>query len=278
MNKKIAITVSIYVIIQILIGIVIPEQSVYLPEIMLAINLLLGSIWAFRIFGWKRSVILIVLSFVITIALENISTVTGFPYGVFRHSLPGPWIGNVPVAVGFVYFPFVTLGWVYGDLIVTHIRASDSTKRIVRILLAMLVVGSVEALYDPVGCLVLNRWEYPDGGGVFGVPLTNALGWMLNTGLTIVLYEAIIEKKSNADIKAERHHVHILWLLAIQPIPQLIGRFALANQTLYDSTGKAWGLVDLFDTLGIFGLMMMGMLVLFGSIAYLWIGQSELTE
>ena len=278
MHKKSAVLTALLLIIEIAIAIFAPEQCVNLPEIILVVNLVIGGIWTYRVFGTKNAFILIGLSFVITIILENVSIATGFPYGVFKHSLPGPWIGEVPVAVGFVYFPFVTLGWVYGDLIVTHIRASDSTKRIVRILLAMLVVGSVEALYDPVGCLVLHRWEYTNGGGVFGVPLTNALGWMLNTGLTIVLYEAIIGKKSNADIKAERHHAHILWLLAIQPIPQLIGRFALENQTLYDSTGKAWGLVDLFDTLGIFGLMMMGMLVLFGSIAYLWIGQSELTE
>ena len=269
MNKKIAIAAFIFVMIQIMIGIFVPDYSVYLPEIILGIDLLLGSIWAFQMFGWKKSVFLIALSFVITIALENISIVTGFPYGVFQHTLPGPWIGNVPVVVGFAYFPFVTLGWIYGDLITRSIHTNDTAKRTIRILLAMLVVGAVEALYDPVGSLLLNRWDYTYGGGVFGVPMTNALGWMLNTGVTLLIFEIVANKTTYTSIAVDRYRTPIIWLLAIQPTSHLIARLVLPNTTVYDNTGKAWGQVDLFDTLGIFGIMMMGMLVLFGIITCL---------
>ena len=118
MNRQNKYILTIYLLANIALAFFLKENASYLSILMMCVNLSLGIIWTFSCFGLKRSLMLIVISFAVTISLENISINTGYPYGELKHALPGPMIGSVPLIIGLSYFPLITISWIFGDIIV----------------------------------------------------------------------------------------------------------------------------------------------------------------
>lgn len=193
---------------------------------------------------------------------------TGYPYGVFEHFLPGPRIGTVPVVIGFVYFHYCVIGWIFADLIVGSGRRK--TSFFLRSAIAAIVGSAMDALYDPIGSLLLQLWRYPEGGGFFGVPFRNSLGWIINIFLTLLIYACLTgraNEKENHKIRIP--HLQVLLLLLLQILPIFLSYITLPDKTVIDCTGKSWSSGDLYQTLMMFGVLVMGCFALTGVSAYL---------
>lgn len=268
-NSKYKYIFLFFVLANVALALYLKEESTKLSLILMGINLVVGTEWTFKCFGFKRALLLIALSFSITLALETLSMKTGYPYGHFKHNMQSLSIGQVPVLVCLAYFPLITIGWVFGDMVVKSFPVSKSSETIIRVFLASLVTVAIDILIDPVFSLVFKLWEYPNGGGLFGVPMSNSLGWMVNSLITLTLFELLSKKKwVRPQQRISTLYSPVCYLLLAQTVPLLIARLTLGNKIIPDITGTGWKLLDLYDCLSGFSLIIMGLLFIFGTISY----------
>jgi uncharacterized membrane protein len=147
----------------------------------------LALIQGTRRYGWRLLIAFFVICYVISSFWENLSIMTGFPFGNYTYTLM-PQLFYVPVVIGVTYFGIGWVSWMVTNTILDRPdERLDLRTRAGRINVVALPVlaGAVMTMWD-VGAdslisTVRGAWIWEDGGGVFGVPFTNYLGWWFVT-------------------------------------------------------------------------------------------------
>src|SRR6266550_3369287 len=122
-------------------------------------------------YRWSGIVAFLVVCLVVSNILENTSVLTGFPFGHY-HYTSGPMLFLVPWFIGPSYFATAYLAWMVGVVLIGDVRREVSWFTTV----AVPVIGSA----------VMVMWE--QGGGYFGVPLTNYVGWFFTVYVFLQLF------------------------------------------------------------------------------------------
>jgi uncharacterized membrane protein len=130
------------------------------------------------------------LSFIVGNFFENLSIVTGFPFGHYYFTgVMGPKLFLVPVTLGLAYLGIGYLAWTIGRLLVCGVTAPVTGRSV---FLAPLVAAFAMVAWDvsmePVWSTVLRCWVWRDGGPYFGAPLSNFLGWYLTVYIFYQLF------------------------------------------------------------------------------------------
>lgn len=137
-------------------------------------------------YGWRGIALFIVLGLVISNIYENLSIETGFPYGFYVHHAE-PKLFNFPIASmpGQLFMYYVC--WICGlALVGRNERQNSWLGWLAAPVAATFVVTGLDASIDPIFATLHHAWSFSDGGGYFGVPLSNCLGWLVS-GLTMYL-------------------------------------------------------------------------------------------
>ncbi len=129
--------------------------------------------------GWPGAFAFFAIMGAASFVLEAISIATGVPFGFFHHNTAGPRLLGVPMAVPIGYAVF---GWPAWAQTMTLMRSLGTTSRAT--LLSAPVVGTFllagyDYPWDPIGATVLKVHGFRDPSGLFGVPLSNFLGWLV---------------------------------------------------------------------------------------------------
>jgi putative membrane protein len=114
---------------------------------------------------------------------------------------------------------------------------------------------------DPSSSTVNHQWIWSDGGGYFGVPFSNFLGWFLCV-YTVFQFWAIYLIRVKQVEQCPLDSYKSSWYLPIflygsiflQPI--MAAAFA-ANGTVTDAASQVWALKALYETLGLVALFTM---------------------
>ena len=150
-----------------------------------------------RRLGWKRMLILLALTFGVSLLFESVGVMTGLVYGPYHYTeqLGTKFLGLVPL--------FVPLGWFlmsYPSFVIADwIIPSSLTfgKRVLGIAaLGGLIMTSWDLVVDPVR-VQSGQWVWEARGQYFGVPLQNYLGWWLTTFVTFILFLSITRYTSS---------------------------------------------------------------------------------
>lgn len=155
------------------------------PKISPLINALSFSIFALlhgvNRYGWKNILVLLGLSWIISVTIEIISVHTGFPFGQYSYvNAPKPWIMGVPVATGTVYFGMAYVCWMLANLLLRQgCRPLTGDRRFAVPVIATFIMVIWDFCLDPVYSTLFSVWVWPHGGSYFGVPLSNYAGWFL---------------------------------------------------------------------------------------------------
>ncbi|MBS3760828.1 bisanhydrobacterioruberin hydratase [Halodesulfurarchaeum sp.] len=123
--------------------------------------------------------------------IELIGVQTGLPYGEFWYLIDlGPMLfGNVPVGLPVFFLPLVLNSYLLVILLLGP-RAESTSLRLAGTLALVLVMDLV---LDP-GAVGLGFWAYVDGGGYYGVPSINFLGWVLSGGISVWVFDKILAR------------------------------------------------------------------------------------
>src|SRR5437588_5943112 len=143
--------------------------------IPLAFALLHGAVR----YRWSGILILLVLCLVVSNVLENTSILTGFPFGHYDYTSDlGPKLFLVPLLIGPAYFGTGYLAWVLSTVLIGEVRPKGSWLSTFAVpFIASFMMVAWDLGMDPTSSTIRHSWIWEQGGGYFGVPLTNYLGW-----------------------------------------------------------------------------------------------------
>jgi uncharacterized membrane protein len=141
--------------------------------------------------GWSEALSFLTICLAVTFTVENFGVLTGFPFGHYTFLVEPniPHIGVIPPIVGLLYFGMGYPSWVIANLLLGQSVQRPSTR------LQLFAVPTISAFVmvqwdvvkDPSGSTLARAWVWYGGGGYFGVPLSNFLGWFL---VTYLYYQA----------------------------------------------------------------------------------------
>src|SRR5467141_826744 len=152
-------------------------------------------------YGWSGIAVFIVISLVVSNILENTSILTGFPFGHYHYTdVLGPKLFLVPVLIGPAYFANGYFAWVIGNVLIGEVRRQSSVVMTFAVpFIAAFVMVMWDLTFDPRASTIEHQWIWEQGGGYFGVPLTNYLGWFFTVYLFLQLFALFVRFRPGSE-------------------------------------------------------------------------------
>ena len=218
-------------------------------------------------YGWKGILTLFLVANGVGFTMENLSVATGFPFGWYHYTnqFKMPMIGQVPLDVGTLYFAMGYNGWVIANVLLDHadVRLESKFHRFALPAVAAFVMTMWDVVLDPTVSTVRNVWIWRDGGGYFGVPLTNYYGWyfvVFAFFLLFTLYLAARAKRAGWRPSGLSKNYWALPIVLYQSVAVgwIISFYLTTNVDVKDAAGHAWRSKDLAESAAITAIFTMG--------------------
>ena len=220
-----------------------------------------------RRYGRGTLLAFFVISYVVSSIWENLSVMTGFPFGNYYYTLT-PQLFYVPVFIGFAYFGIGFVSWMTANTILDRADEKlDLRTRAGRIntfalpLLAGAVMTMFDVGIDSISSTVRNAWVWEEGGGVFGVPFTNYLGWWFVTWSFFQVFALVLAVRQTrrpartTDGLPRISHLQPVLLYMMFGISSIFAFLGFTDaETVVDTTGMAWSTPAIFETLMVFNI------------------------
>ena len=233
------------------------------PFISVAILMGFAIVHGMRRYEWKHFVVFFILTFVISWSYETSSILTGFPFGhyVYADKL-GPKLWLVPLLIMPAYFSMGYIAWTLGHILLDRFddRLAGAEVLLVPVL-ASFVMVMWDLCIDPASSTITGAWIWRDGGGYFGVPLVNFLGWYLCV-FTIYLVFALYLQRSSEWTRATNLGERSTWTLpalmyAAVMLPRLIEPVAGDSVRVTSHDGHVWWTDDIHTASALVALFTM---------------------
>jgi uncharacterized membrane protein len=201
-----------------------------------------------RRYGAKALLIFLAETLVVSNILENLSIATGFPFGHY-HYTGGPQLFHVPITIGPIYFGLGYVCWLVAGTLLdaadTRLNPRAGMVQRINVVALPMLAAALMTMYDvgtdSIASTVSRHWIWERGGGVFGVPYTNYLGWWLTTYLFFQIF-AVYLARSQAPVRAEGRSVLIqpVLLYAALGLTSVTYFIAAPGNAVTDATGVVW--------------------------------------
>jgi uncharacterized membrane protein len=191
-----------------------PELQRLTPFISVTILTAFAVVHGVRRYGCRRLLVFFLLTFVISWSYETASILTGFPFGhyVYGDKL-GPKLWLVPLVIMPAYFSMGYLAWTLAHVFLDRFDDRLAGADVVLVpVLASFVMVMWDLCIDPGTSTIVGAWIWRDGGGYFGVPFSNFLGWYLCV-FTIYLVFALYLQRSAEWTRAKHLDARATWTL-----------------------------------------------------------------
>ena len=226
----------------------IGSQAYYVQLLSLS---LFGLVHGSERYGLPAMLAFLAIMFVVVNLTENLSIATGVPFGNFEHTpAMGPKLFHVPVIVGFAYFSAGYLGWALANLLLGEpARARGTLALFATPVVAMFITTAWDACIDPIGGTVARNWIWQDGGGYFGVPLSNFIGWMITTYIAFQLFALLPARRPDM---VRTGQDRLWWALpaiqlGVMGLQYPLNLVLLPDAEITDPSGTTWRTGDIFE-------------------------------
>jgi putative membrane protein len=226
---------------------------------MLALSLLLfGLLHGGVTYGRRGIVWFIVICLGVSNLFENLSILTGFPFGWYHYTnAMGPRLFMVPLQIGPAYFGVGYLSWTLARAIL-----GDESGRLNGILsfatpvIASFIMVSWDLTIDPMMSTITGNWIWQHGGSYFGVPLVNFLGWYLTVYVFFQLFALYVRRTRPAPQHLPGNYwaAPMLAYTSILLAPLLSLMLDSQFTTLADPAGQLWQVHDIRAVTALVGL------------------------
>ena len=198
-------------------------------------------------YGWRGIAAFIVICLVVSNILENTSILTGFPFGHYHYTDSlGPKLFLVPLLIGPAYFANGYLAWVLGNVLIGEVRrdATAFTTFAVPFFASFLMV-MWDLTFDPGASTISHRWIWEQGGGYFGVPLTNYLGWFFTVYVFLQLFALVVRFRDSGEetmrTLPRSYYAQAVAMYAVVGLtPVLSYLVGGTNSAVTDAAGVVW--------------------------------------
>jgi len=145
--------------------------------------------------GWNNLILLIILTFFISMSAEIIGSKTGLIFGgkyqYNVHKTPGYMMYNIPLLIPIAWFGLIYMAL---NLYSAIMKVSPSTilsgTTSHLIILSSVMVVALDLVLDPIA-VNENRWSWKFKGRYYGVPILNFFGWFSVAVLIIMIFSVL---------------------------------------------------------------------------------------
>src|SRR2546428_10924338 len=197
-------------------------------------------------YGWSGIAELVVICLLVSNFLENTSILTGFPFVHYHYTdALGPKLFLVPLLIGPAYFANGYFAWVIGNVLIGEVRRRSSVFMTFAVpFIAAFVMVMWDLTFDPRASTIEHQWIWEHGGGYFGVPLTNYLGWFFTVDLFLQLFALFVRFRpgnETAETFPRSHYAQALLTYAVMGLtPVLTFVIGGSNAQATDAAGVVW--------------------------------------
>jgi uncharacterized membrane protein len=141
--------------------------------------------------GWRRALLFLLTCVVVSWGFEAVGVATGAVYGNYHYGdALGAKIAGVPFVIPLAWFMMVYASWIVAHILLEGSSKPESlTGALARAVIASTAMTAWDTVMDP-GMARAGSWIWEKGGGYFGVPFQNFVGWVATT-LTIYVLVAV---------------------------------------------------------------------------------------
>jgi uncharacterized membrane protein len=244
-------------------GFALPDPLQLLPTLVSAAFLLLH---ASRRYGWRAVGVYVVVVLVVSNIMENLSIATGFPFGHY-HYTGGGKIFEVPWFIGIAYATTGYLAWIVGTVLIGEVRrGSNWLTTIGTPFVASFAMVAWDLSLDPRASTINHAWIWENGGGFFGVPLVNFLGWSLTVYLFFQIFALYLRARGPvATDRPRSSDLQAVLLYAAIAVDFFINYATGRRTVVTDALGHVWRTGDIYETsvlTTIYGLVFISALAL----------------
>jgi uncharacterized membrane protein len=218
-----------------------------------------------RRYGRRGIGVFVAAGLVISNILENLSIQTGFPFGHYHYTGTGK-IFQVPWFIGPAYLATGYLAWIVATVLLDDVRRrSPWLTTIGTPVVAAFAMTAWDLAFDPTASTIHQAWIWEEGGGFFGVPLVNYLGWTFTVYLFMQVFALYLRSRGPApQAQSERSGSDLQAVLLYAATT--LGFFAVLfngdHTTVTDATGATWQTADIYETSALLAIYGMGFLAL----------------
>jgi uncharacterized membrane protein len=234
-------------------------------EFFAFVGIIVAFVHAVFVYGWRAALTFLVLCLAITFTIENIGIATGFPFGRYHFEVAPtlPHVGAVPIIVGPLYFAMGHFSWVIASILIGEAepRPSRLFTRIALPVVAAFVMVQWDVVMDPPNATLGHAWIWHDGGGYFGVPLSNFLGWYLTVWLFFQAFAFLPTGRHRIGKGTTAARLRLVRLVPIllyfSAAISLIAPYFAKSSASVEVAGTHWNAGDLHETTVIVALFTM---------------------
>ena len=240
-------------VVSIILRAILPNLNTF-PTILLLFPFTL--IHGMKRYPWKGIAIFVVITLIISGIMENLSILTGFPFGHYYYTdALGPKVTLVPILIFPSYIAFGYLAWVLSILIVGGVRRGSTIFTTVAFpLVASFMMVAWDLSLDPIASTINQTRIWTQGGGYFGVPISNFLGWSLTVYIFFQLFALYLRKRrpTNPPAVPITHYLQIILVYLWTGVGFVLNYpFRPTNTAITDAVGHIWQTSDIYETTAI---------------------------
>ncbi|MBM0205994.1 carotenoid biosynthesis protein [Micromonospora sp. STR1s_5] len=227
-------------------------------------------------YRWRGILVFLMLALVVSNVIEDIGVLTGVPFGHYHYTDElGAKLFEVPVLIGPAYFAVGYMAWSIATILFRPVhRGSPVVAVIGTPLVASFAMVAWDLALDPSSSTLRGRWEWEDGGGYFGVPLTNFLGWSLTVYVFYQLFALYLRRWGPEADSLERLRGGYLALPIVAyvvvagdyVVNWLTGGHDGVPAHVLDATGHLWRSTDVYESSALSAIYGMGFLALLAAL------------
>ena len=204
-------------------------------------------------YPWKGIAVFIVITLIVSGIMENLSILTGFPFGHYYYTdALGPKVTLVPLLIFPSYIALGYLAWVLSTLIVGIFHRGSTMFTTVAVpLVASFMMVAWDLSLDPIASTINQTWIWTQGGGYFGVPISNFLGWSLTVYIFFQLFALYLRKRgpTNPPAMPITHYLQIILVYLWTGVGFVLNYpFRPTNTAITDAVGHIWQTSDIYET------------------------------
>lgn len=152
-------------------------------------------------YGKKNIIIFFLITWTVSFSFENLSIVTGFPFGFYHYS---PTLGmlTVPLIIIFAYFAIGYLSWMLSHVLTGQYSKKLEGKQIFIVpFIAAFIMVMWDLTIDPISSTLQGLWVWTYPGAYFGVPISNFFGWFLVVYLFFQIFALYLSRYDSINVE-----------------------------------------------------------------------------
>lgn len=220
----------------------------------LAMLFLVALFHARFLYNWKHTLVYLGLIGIVTLFYENLSVMTGFPFGDYYYSdMLRPKLLHAPIFIVPAYFSISYFPWVVAQVLLNRQGEPINRSSVFTIpMMATFLFVMFDLIIDPYASTVKGFYVWENGGSYFGVPFSNYAGWFLCTYTFYQLFALYLFKNQAGD-RPSITKIFNFWMLP-SILYALMGSFTIIllltapEERLASPDGYMWRSVDIYQS------------------------------